>query len=68
LLSRKPHETTVPSDSCAEPNIAETNKRLAEKKGDAELVNKWSAEMEKIAVRLVKSPLPTDPEEIQAAQ
>jgi tetratricopeptide (TPR) repeat protein len=49
-------------------DIAETNKRLAESKGDAESVNKWSAEIEKIAVRLVKSPLPTDPEEIQAAQ
>ena len=37
-------------------DIAETNKRLAEKKGDAELVYKWSAEMEKIAARRGKIP------------
>jgi tetratricopeptide (TPR) repeat protein len=49
-------------------DVAENNKHLAEKKGDAELVNKWSAEIEKIAARIVKLPLPTDPEEIKAAQ
>jgi tetratricopeptide (TPR) repeat protein len=49
-------------------DIAETNKRLAEKKGDVELANKWTAEIEAIAARIVKLPLPTDPEEIKAAQ
>jgi tetratricopeptide (TPR) repeat protein len=49
-------------------DIAEANKHLAEKKGDAKLVDKWSAEIEKIASRIVKLALPTDPEEIKAAQ
>jgi len=54
-----------------EPNnidIAEGNRRLAQTKGDVDLVNKWSAEIEKIADRLVKLPLPTDPEDIKTAQ
>ena len=51
-------------------DIAEANRRLAEKKGDAELVKKWSAEIEKIAARVVKLelPLPSDPEEGKTAQ
>jgi tetratricopeptide (TPR) repeat protein len=51
-------------------DIAEANRRLAEKKGDAELVAKWSAEIEKIAERVVKLqlPLPSDPEESKTAQ
>ena len=48
--------------------IAEANKRLAEKKGDKNLVEKWSAEIEKIAARVVKSALPPDPEENKIAQ
>jgi len=49
-------------------DTAETNKRLAEKKGDAQLVEKWSAEIEKIAARVVKLALPSDPEENKIAQ
>jgi tetratricopeptide (TPR) repeat protein len=49
-------------------DTAEANRRLAEKKGDADLVKKWSAEIERIAERVVKSALPSDPEEIKAAQ
>jgi tetratricopeptide (TPR) repeat protein len=48
--------------------IAEVNRAIAEKKGDAELVNKWLAEIEKIAERVAKSALPTDPEEMKVAQ
>lgn len=48
--------------------IAEANRALAEKKGDAPLVNKWSAEIQKIAEHVVKLPLPSDVEQIQAAQ
>jgi tetratricopeptide (TPR) repeat protein len=48
--------------------IAEANRSLAEKKGDAQLVSKWTAEIQKIAERVVKSPLPSDVEQIQAAQ
>ena len=48
--------------------IAESNKRLAEKKGDKLLVDKWSAEIEKIAARVVTLALPSDPEESKAAQ
>lgn len=49
---------------------AEANRRIAEKKGDADLAKKWSDETAKIAERLVKSPLqlPLDPEEIKVAQ
>lgn len=51
-------------------DIAEANRRLAEKKGNAELMAKWSAEIEKIAERVVKLelPLPADPEESKTAQ
>jgi tetratricopeptide (TPR) repeat protein len=48
--------------------IAETNRRIAEKKGVPELVEKWTAEIEKIAARVVTSSLPMDPEEGKAAQ
>lgn len=54
-----------------DPNIleiAETNRALAEKKGDAELVKKWSDEIQKIAERLIKSPPPLDPADGKAAQ
>lgn len=47
--------------------IAETNRRLAEKKGDQALVDKWSAEIETIAARVVKLALPSDPEESRVA-
>jgi tetratricopeptide (TPR) repeat protein len=49
-------------------DIAQANRRLAELKGDEELVKKWSSEIEKIAARVVKLPLPSDPEEIKIAQ
>lgn len=48
--------------------IAEANRRIAEKKGDSEQVKRWSAEIEKIAERVVKLPLPSDPEEGKIAQ
>ncbi len=48
--------------------IAETNKALAEKKGDTARANKWSAEIEKIAERIVKSSLPQDSDDLKAAQ
>lgn len=48
--------------------IAEANRALAKKKGDAQLVNKWSAEIQKIAERVVKLPPPSEVEEIQTAQ
>jgi tetratricopeptide (TPR) repeat protein len=48
--------------------IAVANRRIAEKKGDMELAKKWSAETEKIAERVAKLPLPTDPEESRIAQ
>jgi tetratricopeptide (TPR) repeat protein len=47
--------------------IAEANRRIAEKKGSPELVEKWAAEIEKIAERVVKSPAPADPEDDKAA-
>ncbi len=49
-------------------DIAEANRRLAEKKGDLDLAKKWSAEIEKIAARVVKLTLPPDPEESKVAQ
>jgi tetratricopeptide (TPR) repeat protein len=48
--------------------IAVANRRIAEKKGDMELAKKWSTEIEKIAERVAKLPLPTDPEESRIAQ
>jgi len=48
--------------------IAESNKRIAEKKGDPSLVDKWSTEIEKIAARVVKLSPPSDPAEVKAAQ
>ncbi len=47
--------------------IARANWRLAESKHDAELVKKWSAETAKIAERIVKAPLPTDPDAVKTA-
>lgn len=51
-------------------DIAEANRKLAEKKGDDAQVKRWTAEIEKIAERLVKLqlPLPTDPDESKTAQ
>jgi tetratricopeptide (TPR) repeat protein len=54
-----------------EPENVETaraNWRIAETKGDAELVKKWSAETAKIAERVLQLPLPSDPEESKVAQ
>jgi tetratricopeptide (TPR) repeat protein len=48
--------------------IAEANRHIAETKGDAELVKQWSAEIAKIAERVAKMPLPSDPEESKVAQ
>ena len=48
--------------------IAETNRSIAEKKGSPELVEKWAAEIEKIAARVVKLTPPTDPEDGKSAQ
>lgn len=49
-------------------DIAEVNLQLAEKKGDAALAKKWSNEIQKIAERIVKLPLPADQEGSKAAQ
>lgn len=43
--------------------VARANWVLAEKKGDAELIKKWSGETAKIAERVVNLPLPSDPDE-----
>jgi tetratricopeptide (TPR) repeat protein len=54
-----------------EPDNLETarlNWRMAETKGDAALVKKWSAATATIAERVVKSSLPSDPEEMKAAE
>jgi tetratricopeptide (TPR) repeat protein len=50
--------------------IAAANRRIAEKKGNADLARKWSDETAAIAERLVKSPLPLplDPEESKIVQ
>ena len=44
------------------------NWRIAETKSDADLVKKWSAETARIAERVVKTPLPSDPDDNKAAQ
>jgi tetratricopeptide (TPR) repeat protein len=49
-------------------DVAEANRRLAEKKGNAEQVKRWSAEIEKIADRVVKLPPQSDPEGSTTAQ
>ncbi len=49
-------------------DIAEANLHLAEKKGDAEVAKKWTEEIQKIAERVVKLPLPADQEGSKAAQ
>jgi len=54
-----------------EPDNLETarmNWRIAETKGDPELIRKWSGLTAKIAERVVKLPLPLDPEDNKAAQ
>jgi len=48
--------------------VARLNWRIAETKKDAELVKRWSEETEKIAERIVKAPLPEDPEAMKAAE
>jgi len=48
--------------------IAEANRDIAEKKESPELVNKWSAEIEKIAQRLVNLPLHPEPGESAALE
>lgn len=49
-------------------DVARLNLRLAETKGDAELVARWTAETEKIARRLVSTALPSDPDGKGAAE
>jgi tetratricopeptide (TPR) repeat protein len=49
-------------------DIARLNWSLAETKGDAELVKKWTTETAKIADRIVKMPLPSEPEDKKAAE
>ncbi len=54
-----------------EPDNLETarlNWRIAETKGDAELVKQWAAATAKIAEHVVKIALPSDPEDNKAAQ
>jgi tetratricopeptide (TPR) repeat protein len=48
--------------------VARANWRMAESKGDPELVKRWSAETEKIAERVVKAPLPSDSAARKAAE
>lgn len=48
--------------------VARANWRFAESQNDAVLVKKWSAETTRIAERIVKAPLPADPEALKAAQ
>jgi tetratricopeptide (TPR) repeat protein len=48
--------------------VSRANWRIAETKKDEELIKKWSTETGKIAERLVKAPLPADPEAMKAAQ
>jgi tetratricopeptide (TPR) repeat protein len=47
---------------------ARLNWRMAESKGDAAQVKKWSAATEAIAERLVKAPMPSDPDEMKVAE
>jgi tetratricopeptide (TPR) repeat protein len=47
--------------------IARATWRIAEVKGDPEMVKKWSAETLKIAERIVKGPLPPDSDEGRTA-
>jgi tetratricopeptide (TPR) repeat protein len=47
---------------------ARANWKLAETKGDEALVKRWSAATAAIADRLVKMPLPIDPDEVKAAE
>jgi len=48
--------------------IARANWRIAETKNDAVLVKKWSTLTSAIAERIVKAPLPADPETLKSAQ
>jgi tetratricopeptide (TPR) repeat protein len=47
---------------------ARLNLRLAETKGDAQLEKKWAAAIAAIAERLLKTPLPSDPDELKIAE
>lgn len=49
-------------------DTARLNWRMAETKGDAVLTKKWSAATLAIAERLVNAPIPSDPEEMKAAE
>jgi tetratricopeptide (TPR) repeat protein len=48
--------------------VARANWRLAETKKDEALVKHWAEETAKIAERVVKAPLPSDPEALKAAE
>jgi tetratricopeptide (TPR) repeat protein len=49
-------------------DTARANWRIAETKNDPGLVKKWSAQTSAIAERIVKLPLPADPEALKSAQ